>query len=239
MVKVIAHRGFSGSYPENTEIAFLEAIALGVDAVEFDVRLSRDSVPVVIHDGRVDRTTDGAGSVDQLTLSEIRELDAGSWFGDEFAGERILTLAEAMDIIGARVTLNIHLKPTERNRDELVPLVVGELKRRGALERVFVASDQESVELARRSLPELEVCNLTREPTDTYISRSLAIGCRILQPGNAQVEQEFVRRAHSHGMEVNPFYANDVREMRRLIQCGVDGILTDRPDLLMALRGEK
>ena len=84
--------------------------------------------------------------------------------------------------------------------------------------------------------PRLDVCNLTIEPGDTYITRSQAIGCHILQPRNAWVDHEFVRQAHDAGMEVNPFYANDRQEMRRLTDCGVDGILTDYPEVLLELR---
>ncbi|MCK5119764.1 MAG: hypothetical protein KAQ78_09275, partial [Candidatus Latescibacteria bacterium] len=82
------------------------------------------------------------------------------------------------------------------------------------------------------------ICNLSTEPKETYIARSRAIGCRILQPGNAQVDRAFVEEAHRYGMEVNPFYADEVDEMRRLIACGVDGILTNYPDRLLALRRE-
>ena len=96
MTNVVAHRGFSSSYPENTAIAFQKAIELGVECIEFDVHLTRDGHLVVIHDGMVDRTTDGTGRVDELTFAEIKRLDAGTWFSPEFATQNILTLAETL-----------------------------------------------------------------------------------------------------------------------------------------------
>ena len=236
MVNVVAHRGFSGRFPENTLKAFLEAVTLGVNAIEFDVQLTRDGGLVLVHDGTVDRTTNGSGRVDRLSLSEIKELDAGGWLDSRFKGEKIPTLAEALEAIDAPVRLNIHLKPAEQNRRDMVSLAVGELERRGDIRRGFITADQETIELVKILQPQLDICNLTTEPRDTYITRSLALGCRILQPRNAWVDHEFVRQAHDAGMEVDPFYANDPQEMRRLIDCGVDGILTDYPDVLLELR---
>ena len=235
MVNGVAHRGFSGRYPENTRVAFLKALRLGVDSIELDVHLTRDRELVVIHDSAVDRTTNGLGRVAQMTLSEIKALDAGSWFAAEYSGERILTLTETFEVIKGSVRLNVHVKPDDDNRQELVSLTVEELRRHDAFEYAFVASDQESVKLVPSIEPLFDVCNLSVYPTDTYIARCLAIGCRILQPRNHQVDATFVRKAHRHGIEVNPFFANDVPEMRRLIACGVDGILTDYPDLLMEM----
>ena len=171
-----------------------------------------------------------------MTLEEIKALDAGSWFGEAHGGLRFLTLAEALDIVGGRTRLNVHVKAHEEDRHLVVPLTVQELVSRSLLDTAFLASDQESLVLAREHCPELSICNLTTQPTGTYITRSLDIGCRILQPGNAQVDGPLVAEAHRHGLEVNPFYADDEVEMRRLIACGVDGILTNWPDKLLALR---
>ena len=129
-VNVVAHRGFSGKYPENTEVAFLKAIGIGVDMIELDVRLSLDRALIVIHDATVDRTSDGTGRVSQMTRSEIKELDAGGWFDEEFEGLRFLTLDEALDLIGGSARLNVELKVADSNRQELVSLAVDCLERR-------------------------------------------------------------------------------------------------------------
>ncbi len=236
MTNIIAHRGFSSSFPENTAIAFEKAIELGVECIEFDVYLTRDGHLVVIHDGTVDRTTDGTGRVGELTLAEIKCLDAGTWFAPEFAGERIMTLAETLDLIGDRARKNVQLKANDVSRDELTRKSVAEIVRQNALDHAYIASEQETVELVKRLDPRVEICNLSPYPTEDYIARSAAIDCRILQPRHHQVDDEFVRDAHRNGMEVNPFFANDELEMRRLIACGVDGILTDCPDVLVRVR---
>ena len=236
IVTVCAHRGFSGKYPENTEIAFAKALELNVEMVELDVHLSRDEALIVIHDATVDRTSNGKGRIGQMTLDEIKALDAGGWLKPEFEGQRFPTLQEALDLMGGQVRLNIHIKAYDHDRPRVVERTVRELQRRALLRQAFVASDRESVALARRIEPALAICNLSTTPKETYVSRSLSIGCRILQPGNAQVDPAFVEEAHRHGMEINPFYADDLPEMRRLIACGVDGILTNFPDRLLELR---
>jgi len=235
-VAVVAHRGFSGAYPENTASAFAAAIRLGVEMIEFDVRRTLDDGLVCIHDPTVDRTSDGTGTVAEMPLAALRELDAGGWLAPQFAGERFVTLQEALDLMPAGVRLNVHVKAGADDRQRVVPAVAAELARRGLLARAFIASDQESLVLARRAVPELVLCNLSVEPVADYVARSAAIGCRVLQPGNGVTTPELVAAAHRAGMEVNPFYADDPGEMRRLIECGVDGILTNWPDRLQRLQ---
>lgn len=236
MVNVVAHRGFSGKYPENTQIAFEKALALNVEMIELDLHLSRDRHLIVIHDPTVDRTSDGTGKVEELTLAEIKSLNAGSWFAPEFHDQKFLTFQEALDIMANKVRLNIHIKAYDHDREIIVPLVVEEVKKRELFDSAFVASDQDSLVLAKKIEPRLVICNLSTEPTETYIDRSREIGCQLLQPGNRQVDYVFMERAHQFGLEVNPFYADDEAEMQRLIDCGVDGILTNYPDLLLSIR---
>ena len=232
---VVAHRGASGVFPENTAVAFQEAIRLDVDAIELDVHLTADGELLVIHDPTVDRTSDGEGPVADLSMAQIGELDAGSWFDARFAGERLLTLPGALDLMPPAMVLNVHVKAGAEDRDIVVAKTVQELVRRGLIETAFIASDEASLAVARRVEPGLEICNLSTQPTETYVDRSSAIGCRILQPANTQTDSDLVRRAHESGMKVNPFYADDEGEMRRLIGCGVDGILTNYPERLQEL----
>ena len=110
-MKNIAHRGFSGKYPENTKVAFTKAIELEADMIELDVTLSRDRVPVVIHDDTVDRTSDGKGKVRNLTLDKLRLLDFGSWQSSKFSDQRISTLEEVLQQIKkSKIGLNIEIK---------------------------------------------------------------------------------------------------------------------------------
>lgn len=235
-VAVVAHRGASGTHPENTESAFVEAMRLGVEAVELDVHLSADGQLVVIHDGSVDRTSDGSGRVRHMRWDEIAQLDAGAWFDARFVGQRFLRLDEALEILVGDVQLNVHAKAYEHDRAELATRVVRCLADRNLLERAFLASDGQTLALARRVNQRLTMCNLSVPPIENYVLRSHALGCSILQPGNAVTTPELVAAAHAKGMQVNPFYADDEAEMQRLIDCGVDGILTNYPEKLQTLQ---
>ena len=121
-IYVAAHRGWSEKYPENTMLAYRKAAELGVDQIEIDVRVTKDDQLVIIHDATVDRTTNGSGRVDSMTLEELRALDAGSWKGEEFAGERIPTLDEfiAFAVSLPEMTFDIELKEyPDEGREEL------------------------------------------------------------------------------------------------------------------------
>ena len=107
---IIAHRGFQKNYPENTLIAFQAAMDAGVQMIELDVSLSRDRKPIVIHDATLARTTNGHGPVHDYTLEELKQLDAGSWYHPDFAGQRLPELAEVLELVDGRVITNIEIK---------------------------------------------------------------------------------------------------------------------------------
>lgn len=234
-VAVFAHRGASGTHPENTESALAEAMRLGVEGVELDVHLSLDGELIVIHDATVDRTSNGTGQVRSMRWEEISQLDAGAWFDSQFAGQRFLRLDEALDVLEGDVRLNVHIKAYEHDRAELATRCVRRLTDRGLLERAFVASDQQTVVLARRVNQDLTVCMGCAPPVEKSLHCAHAVGCTVLQPGHAVTTPELVAAAHAKGMVVNPFYADTEAEMRRLIDCGVDGILTNYPTVLQDL----
>ena len=165
-----------------------------------------------------------------MDLSDIGELDAGSWFSGRFAGERYPTLEETLDMMPGEMRLNVHVKALDENREILVPLVVEEIRRRGLTRTAFVTDGEATVVAAKSIAPELDIC------TNLPVSRCLAIGCRILQPSNRTTTAELVEEAHCHGMEVHPFYADEPAEMQRLIDCGVDGMLTNYPRRLLRLQ---
>jgi len=238
-VTVCAHRGSSGTHPENTLAAFREAWRLGVDMIELDVAMTRDGALVILHDETVDRTTDGTGKVHELSAATVRGLDAGSSKAPSFAGERIPTLAEVLDETPAACRLNIHVKPHAPSVSALVDAVAGELASRDLFATAFVTADASEVKLFRTRQPRLTTCNLTAQHGDgsDYIALSCELGCTICQPNNTLVTEAFCSQAHDAGLEVNPFYADDEAEMRRLIDCGVDGILTNYPARLLRLLG--
>jgi len=229
--QVCAHRGASGSHPENTVAAFVAAAELEVERVEFDVRRTADGALVIMHDPTVDRTTNGSGAVWTLTLSQVRDLDAGSHQGPQFAGERVPTLAEAL--AACPMLCNVHVYPGPEDLEATVDGVVEELSRAGRLESAFVAGDAAVVDRVAAVEPRLARCLLEwADDAEGYPQRSLDRGCMILQPWCGIVSEKLCDVAHSLGQTVHPFYADDEPEMERQIACGVDGILTNQPALL-------
>jgi glycerophosphoryl diester phosphodiesterase len=252
---VMAHRGGAGLWPENTAHAFRQSVALGVDVLEMDLHGTSDGALVVIHDATVDRTTNGAGRVNSLTLAELKRLDAGyRWTADggrtfPFRGKgiNVPTLREVLEEFpGAR--LNIDIKQAQPS---LVKSFCGLLGERGAKERVTVASFHSST-LAefRRECPGVKTSASMDEvfalASDLQAGRDIAAGSartRLVQVpesafGRGWLTAELVGAAHRGGLELHVWTINDEEAMRRLIALGVDGIMTDYPDKLIALLKE-
>lgn len=228
-INIVAHRGASGTFPENTLSAFREAIRLNVESIEFDVHLSKDAELIIIHDGSVDRTTDGSGKIEDLTLTEIKKLDAG-------AGERIPTLSETLEIMPASMRLNIHVKAYPATQNIVTQKVIDEMIQHNVLDNAFFTSDAETVKLVKSINPDVTICNLSGQGGHQYVDFSKELGSYILQPGHEITTKEFVEKAHANNMEVNVFYADEEKDMLALIEMGVDGILTNYPERLKQLR---
>ena len=152
---IVGHRGASGHAPENTLASFERAIEIGVDAIELDVHLSRDGHLVVIHDQNLARTTNGQGLVHEHDLAELQVLDAGSWFGPEYAGERIPTFEQTLEHIGARVPLQVEIKGRTEGVTEAT---IAALTARGLLETSMITSFHlDLLPLARALAPTVEI----------------------------------------------------------------------------------
>lgn len=233
--QVTAHRGASATHPENTLAAFAEASRLGVDRMEFDVRRTLDGGLFILHDPTIDRTTDGSGPILELTTCLVAGLDAGGWFAPRFRGQRVPTFTEAL--AACPMVCNVNLYPGPDDLEAIVDEVVAALADAGRLADSYIAASAAVVDRVARVEPRLERCLLEWAGEHDYPERSADRGCRILQPSNRVVTPEFIARAHALGQEVHPFFADDEGEMRRLIDCGVDGILTNQPARLLALIG--
>src|SRR3979411_561793 len=148
---MIAHRGASGYAPENTMAAFRKAVAMGVKFIETDLQLSRDSRFVAMHDETLERTTDGQGRVHDLSLAQLRKLDAGSWFGSEFAGERIPTLEEILEFSKKNdVVFYLEIKPAGSWGGEHA--LIGALRESGEIPRTVVISFDPSIVMSLRKI---------------------------------------------------------------------------------------
>ncbi|MRG97714.1 glycerophosphodiester phosphodiesterase [Polyangium spumosum] len=241
--RLFAHRGASGVAPENTLPAFAAALAAGADRLELDVHLTADEEVIVLHDEDVARTTDGAGPASKMRLGEIKELDAGHHFRDPdgelpFRGRgiRVPTLAELLTSL-PDVPLNIELKVDD---EALVSAVKWLLDRHDARERVLLTAEPGSLmaKIRRRMpavltgmcLPEsLEfLCN---GGNPGYVARGFALQVPTDHAGIPIVTPHFVAVAHACGLEVHAWVINDEAEMRALLAMGVDGIMTDFPEM--------
>lgn len=215
------------------------ALEIGVDEIEFDLRMTGDGHLVVMHDATVDRTTDGTGAIGELTLAEIRALDAGRVFGERFRGDRVPTWEEALDLVQGKVRLNVHLKEGGSPDGDYERKVAKALRAFRMVDDSVMACNDVSVGLFAEIDPRI-ACRIfpnNRSPGD-YIRSSVEMGLRTMQPGRDMTSTEFVQKAHESGLGVHVFYADTPEDMRTYIGMGVDGILTNYPERLKAVIAE-
>ena len=236
---VIAHRGSSGHAPENTLAAFRKAVAQGAAFIETDLQLSRDARFVAIHDATVDRTTGGHGDVHGLTLAELRQLDAGSWFGSEFAGERIPTLEEILDFAKKHdAVFYLELKPTGSWGGEHA--LISALRESGEIPRTVVISfDAGILDALRKIEPTLMTGLLYDGQIEKPVDRAVEIGARQLAVRSNLVSPALLAEARTKDLQVVCWTVNQPAHMRLLIEAGVDGIMSDYPDRLVAAQKTK
>ncbi len=236
--KSIGHRGFPGSYPENTMSGFRAAVAAGADGIEFDVQLSKDGELVVLHDERVDRTSDGSGWVHELTWKEIAALDAGAWFGAEFKGEGIPHFVELLDWASELdLLLNIELKNGSVPCPGLEARVVEEVAQRGLESRVILSSfNHLSVAELHRIAPNLRTGIIYAARMIEPWNYAQQAGAQALHPNRMFVDEYLMKGAHEAGLQVNTYTVNDEWEMRRMLELGVDAVITNYPDLFEKVR---
>lgn len=224
----IAHRGCSAVAPENTIVAFDEAIRLGCQAVEFDVRLSADGVPVVVHDDTVDRTTNGTGSVSNLTKVDLLRLDAGSWVHHRYAGSRIPTLDEALAAVAPSALPIIDLK---QHID--LALLDSLLRRHDALDScVLISHDPEIVSRVRKLGRDVQTGLLADEWSDDLPERCQRLGCPLLVLNVESVALERIQAVDFAGLELWCFTVNDIGLVAACAAMGVSGLITDDPGLV-------
>lgn len=233
---LLGHRGASAEAPANTEAAFRRAMEAGADGVELDVHMTRDGHAVVIHDETVDAVTGTSGRIREMTLAEVQQLDAGSYFGPEFAGARIPTLDEALDAVGAEAIVNIELKGTSIAADGLEREIVRVVHAHGMGERVIVSSfNPIRLWRLRRIDRRLPRGMLHGRETPVYV-RDLwflpLVQPDALHPSYRMVDAAYMKRAHQWGVRVNVWTVDEPAQARRLLKLGVDGIITNDPAAL-------
>jgi glycerophosphoryl diester phosphodiesterase len=231
----IAHRGYSAIAPENTLAAFQAALAVQADGVELDVHLSADGVPVVIHDGVLTRTTDGEGDVNAFPLRQLQALDAGSWFSPAFAGQRLPTLRQAMELLCGRTIPYIELK----SPDTASP-VVALLQEMGMTGQVVIMSFYERLvqEIVQRA-PGITVRLLLGadgdHPEDGWRTAARHAGVTRLSIDEQALTPERVRLLHAEGYEIIAWTVDDAARMAELRDMGIAGIISNEIGTLMDL----
>jgi|SRR6185437_7100887 len=241
---IIGHRGAMGYAPENTLTSFEEAIRRGADLLEMDVQLSSDGEVVVMHDTSVDRTTDGAGLVRDLPWKKIKTMDAGHWFGPDFAREYVPSLTDVIDRFRGRKTsrhafvgLIVELKTVRGSGGSLADAVVALLQKEQFADRAFVISFDavalQEVRSAHKSLPTGLL--YSEEGDESRVGQARAIGAQALFPRKTCVTARGVQAAHKADLAVSVWTANTKNEMKRMMACGVDAVATNYPDRLRSL----
>jgi len=226
--RIIAHRGASAEAPENTAAAFRLALAAGVDGVELDVRLSSDGVPVVIHDHLLERTTDGRGPVGALSLAELRDLDAGRWFAQEFAGQRIPTLDEALALLRP-VRVIVEVKRGPLPSPGIAGRVAAVISESGHPAVTVSSFDHPLLLEVREHLPQVRTAVLyVARPVDP-LRMALDAGAALLHPHWSLLSPDVVDAAHAAGLEVETWVVDEPEEMARIVAMGVDGVMTNHP----------
>jgi glycerophosphoryl diester phosphodiesterase len=239
---IFAHRGACAHAPENTLAAFELALAQNADAIELDVKLSADGHVVVIHDSTVDRTTGSRGRVKDLTLVQLKSLEAGSFFSDKYRGEKIPTLEEVFEALGRRTFINVELTNYNTPRDHLVEAVCKLVEQFGLQEHVMFSSFFASnLTRARAYLPNVPRGLLAFSGLLGAWARSFgfAFGIyRALHPSLNDVTLQQVQRVHRLKRRLHVWTVNSAEDMSRLFHWNVDGIFTDDPQLAVQVRGK-
>lgn len=235
-VENVAHRGATGYAPENTIAAFDLAVDMKADYIEIDVQRSKDGELVLIHDTTVDRTTDGTGKVGDLTFEQLRSLDAGSWKGEQFAGEPIPTFEEILDRYHGKIGILIELKAPELypGIEEQVAEVLKERNLdKPQNEKIIIQSfNFESVKRVDQLLPQVPVGVLTSNRADTTLEalQKFSTYADWFNPSYGIVTEELVNQVHSQGMHIGSWTVRSQEAADFLFEMGVDAIISDYPD---------
>lgn len=240
-VFVIGHRGAASQAPENTMPSFVRAMKAGADFIEMDVRRTRDSVLVILHDDTVDRTTDSTGQVSEFTLSELRGMDAGSWYSAAFKGTKIPTLEEVLDIANARISVAVEVKVPGVEGD-----IVNILTRYHMMHdsMILVGNNEQVARNVRTIEPSASIqgdVNFSdrtpdKEKLEASIDKLLSSSVNIASVHKSNPAlRELVGVCHRRGLLVNAWPVNETCEILKCLELGVDFLTTDNPELAIAM----
>lgn len=233
----IAHRGFSGAYPENTMLAFRKAVEIGADGIETDLQMTKDGVIVICHDEKLDRTTDGSGFIKDYNYGELLKFDAGIKYRDDFKGEKIPTIDEFFDYVKDKnIFINLELKNSIINYEGLEKMVIDKIYQY-KLEKNVIISSFNHYSMVRVKEYDANIktgllCAATIYNPGKYVKGALADA---FHPFFLSVmDKSIVAEIKSEGIMINTYTVNEVEYMKKLISLGVDGIITNYPNKFIA-----
>jgi glycerophosphoryl diester phosphodiesterase len=235
--EVQAHRGSSALAPENTIAAFRRAADDGAKWVELDVALNADGELIVIHDDSVDRTSNGSGNLGALSTADIQALDAGSWFGAEFAGEKIPTLDEVIVALGAfGLNINVEIKqhPHHQSLEQLTTAVAAALAKRPAHMEIMISSfDADCLKAMHKLMPELELAMLWDRVPDDWEEHLAAIPATSIHAHFKGLSIGLLEAISAKGIKVRAWTSNDPVELASFWRAGLTGVITDDPRIYL------
>ena len=232
---LVGHRGAAGLAPENTLPSFERALTLRVTTLELDVHLTRDHVPVVIHDERLDRTTDAKGYVRDWLAADLRGVNAAAGY-PAHPPTPLPTLAEVLTTVGDRAGFFIELKGEEARAAELVRAVLETVDAAGARVRVRLISFYENlVAEARRQDGTIPLGALGARDWPLVVEAAKRYGCAAVMPHHGLLTPELIAEAHAEGFRVSAWTVNDPAALRRVVELGIDDLITDYPDRALAV----
>ena len=237
--RVIGHRGAAGHAPENTLAGFRTAAALGATWVEFDVALTRDNIPVLLHDETLERTTDGTGKLAEKTYQELSGLDAGAWFGQAFAGEpipRLDTTVALLDTLG--LCANVEIKPTKgraRKTGEIVGRTIADKWPKSLRAPVFSSFTSEALAAARKTAPTIPRGFLMHRMRRDWREQAEALDCLSIHCNHRILNADRARQIRDAGYRLLAYTVNDAKRALQLTDWGVESVFSDFPDRILTI----
>ncbi|NBI29681.1 glycerophosphodiester phosphodiesterase [Chengkuizengella marina] len=234
---IFAHRGSSGTHPENTMVAFQEAFHVGANGIELDVHLTKDGEVVVIHDEKVDRTTNGTGFVHEKTLNELKQLDAGGWYSNYLKGETIPTLNEVLEWISdKKLLLNIELKNDILQYEGLEEKVIQLVHIHGLSTSVIISSfNHYSLVKVKQLDKEIEIAVLTYDILYQPWKYVKSIGASALHCNKSFAFSNMISQAQQQ-IPIRVYTINDELEMKQILLKGLSALITDFPKKAIQLK---
>lgn len=229
-INIIAHRGSSKAAPENTKAAFTQAMKDQSDGIELDVHLSADNQVIVIHDPTIDRTSNGKGFIKDLSLDELKKLDFGSYFSDEFKGEKVLTLTETLEIIKDIDLINIEIKKGYNINQGIEEEILKSIEKANLKNEIIISSfNHDALKILKNTKNDIKIAPLLYARLYNPWEYAISLEAEYLHLYYKLVNKEIVENCHRYDIKVNVFTVDEKYDLSKMIEYNVDGIITNYP----------